>query len=95
MIRVNIEFLIKSKYVGTWIKASVTELCQVSIKSSDGYFVYQQLKMDVKQMGEGRQQMKKRKHILTRSSWLNCALRDDEAVYWVSIGHYGVVAVDN
>ena len=24
----------------------------------------------------------------TRSSWLNCALRDDEAVYWVSIGHY-------
>ena len=20
----------------------------------------------------------------TRSSWLNCALRDDEAVYWVS-----------
>ena len=23
----------------------------------------------------------------TRSSWLNCALRDDEAVYWVSIGH--------
>ena len=21
----------------------------------------------------------------TRSSWLNCALRDDEAVYWVSI----------
>ena len=24
---------------------------------------------------------------MTRSSWLNCALRDDEAVYWVSIGH--------
>ena len=24
----------------------------------------------------------------TRSSWLNCALRADEAVYWVSIGHY-------
>ena len=23
--------------------------------------------------------------MLTRSSWLNCALRDDEAVYWVSI----------
>ena len=22
----------------------------------------------------------------TRSSWLNCALRGDEAVYWVSIG---------
>ena len=23
----------------------------------------------------------------TRSSWINCALRDDEAVNWVSIGH--------
>ena len=22
----------------------------------------------------------------TRSSWLNCALRGDEAVYWVSLG---------
>ena len=31
----------------------------------------------------------------TRSSWLNCALRDDEALYWVSIGHYEAVAVDN
>ena len=31
----------------------------------------------------------------TRSSWLNCALRDDEAVYWVSIGHYEAVAVGN
>ena len=31
----------------------------------------------------------------TRSSWLKCALRDDEAVYWVSIGHYKAVAVDN
>ena len=31
----------------------------------------------------------------TRSSWLNCALRDDEAVYWVSIGHYKAVAVGN
>ena len=30
---------------------------------------------------------------ITRSSWLNCALRDDEAVYWVSIGHYEAVAV--
>ena len=25
--------------------------------------------------------------VITRSSWLNCALGDDEAVYWVSIGH--------
>ena len=32
---------------------------------------------------------------LTRSSWLNSALRDDEAVYWVSIGHYEAVAVGN
>ena len=32
---------------------------------------------------------------ITRSSWLNCALRDDEAVYWVSIGHYETVAVGN
>ena len=31
----------------------------------------------------------------TRSSWLNCALRDGEAVYWVSIGHYEAVAVGN
>ena len=33
--------------------------------------------------------------MITRSSWLNCALRDDEAVYWVSIGHYEAVAVGN
>ena len=26
---------------------------------------------------------------MTRSSWLNYALRDDEAVYWVSIGQQG------
>ena len=31
----------------------------------------------------------------TRSSWLNCALRDDEAVYWVSIRYYEAVAVGN
>ena len=28
----------------------------------------------------------------TRSSWLNCALRDDEAAYWVSVGHYEAAA---
>ena len=33
--------------------------------------------------------------IATRSSWLNCALRNDKAVYWVSIGHYEAVAVGN
>ena len=32
---------------------------------------------------------------ITRSSWLNCALQGDEAVYWVSIGHYETVAVRN
>ena len=31
----------------------------------------------------------------TRSSWLNCALRDDEALYWVIIGHYEAVEVGN
>ena len=36
-----------------------------------------------------------REQFKTRSSWLNCALRDDEAVYWVSIGHYEAVAVGN
>ena len=40
-----------------------------------------------------REQIYKKKK--TRSSWLNCALRDDEAVYWVSVGHYEVVAVGN
>ena len=33
--------------------------------------------------------------IQTRSSWLNCALRDDEAVYWVSIGHCEALAIGN
>ena len=33
--------------------------------------------------------------VATKSSWLNCSLRDDEAVYWVSIGHYDAVAVGN
>ena len=31
----------------------------------------------------------------TRSTWLNCALRDDEDVYWVSTGHHKAVAVGN
>ena len=31
--------------------------------------------------------------IKTRSSWFNCALRDDEAVYWVSIEPYEGLAV--
>ena len=33
--------------------------------------------------------------MVTRSGWLNCALRDYEAVYWVSIGHYEAVVVGN
>ena len=32
---------------------------------------------------------------ITRSSWVNCALRDEEAVYWVSVAHYEAVAVGN
>ena len=34
----------------------------------------------------------------TRSNWLNCALRDDEAVYVLyvlCVGHYEAVAVGN
>ena len=33
--------------------------------------------------------------IWTRSSWFNCVLRDDEALCWVSIGHYEALAVGN
>ena len=33
--------------------------------------------------------------MVTRSSWLNCALRDDEAVHWVRIGHYEAIAAGN
>ena len=42
-------------------------------------------------------ELKERKtiKIKTRSSWLNCAARDDEAVYWVSVGHYEAEAVGN
>ena len=36
-----------------------------------------------------------RKEMETRSSWLNCALRDDEAVYWVRIGPYEALAFGN
>ena len=42
-----------------------------------------------------RKKEQKRKGRKTRSSWLNCALRDDEAVYCVSVGHYEAVAVGN
>ena len=45
-------------------------------------------------MSQDIQQME-RNNDQTRSSWLNCGLRDDEAVYWVSIGHYEAVAVGN
>ena len=30
----------------------------------------------------------------TRSSWFNCALRDDDAVYWVSMRQYQLVIDD-
>ena len=32
---------------------------------------------------------------VTRSSWLNCALRDDEAVCWVIIGHSWQLVIDD
>ena len=41
------------------------------------------------------QQSKTQIQIQTRSSKLNCALRDDEACYWVIVGHYEAVAVGN
>ena len=37
----------------------------------------------------------KKKEKKTKSSCLKYALRDDEAVYWVGIGHYEAVAVGN
>ena len=40
-------------------------------------------------------QIHKQIYMETRSSWLNCALRDDEAVYWLRRGHYEAVAVGN
>ena len=42
-------------------------------------------------MKEGAGGLAIKKYLETRSSWLNCALRDDEAVCWVSIGHYEAV----
>ena len=42
---------------------------------------------------ENSDSMENMKRWKTRSSWLNSALRDEEAVYWVSIGHYKAVAV--
>ena len=49
-----------------------------------------------KRHGDTRHQNEgvKKKYRKTRPSWLNCALRGDEALYWVSIGHYEAVAVD-
>ena len=35
------------------------------------------------------------REIQIRSSWLNCALRDDEAVYWVIIGYYEALEIGN
>ena len=48
-----------------------------------------------KEIREDRDHHNFKEQIKTRSSWLNCALRDDEPVYWVSIGHYEAVAVGN
>ena len=45
--------------------------------------------------GKGGKYLEKVKEENTRSSWLNCTLREDEAVYLVSIGHYEAIAVGN
>ena len=45
--------------------------------------------------GKGGKYLEKEKEENTRSSWLNCALRDHEAVNWASIGHYEATAVGN
>ena len=39
--------------------------------------------------------LKEMKKNVRQPSKLNCALRDDEAVYWVSNGHYEAMAVVN
>ena len=39
--------------------------------------------------------LKKKERLKTRFSWLNCALWDDEAVCWVSIGYCEALAVGN
>ena len=47
---------------------------------------------------KGQVEQKNDDYDKTRTSWLNRALRDYEAVYWVSIGHYEAleaVAVGN
>ena len=62
-----------------------------------GYFIPHLIN---KQADNGFKVLKKytsktEKNEKTRSSWLNCALRDYEAVYSVSIGHFEAVAVGN
>ena len=50
---------------------------------------------DTEDRRKKKYKLNKKNFIITISSWLNCALRDDEAVYWVNIGHYEAVAVGN
>ena len=57
------------------VSATYQHICNVSIQT------YQCSNVSVTE----------KSNVKTRSSWLNCAFRDDEAVYWVSIGHYEVV----
>ena len=54
-----------------------------------------QIHKEHKHLRNTKKHKKKETQENTRSNWLNCALRDDEAVYWVSIGHYKAVAVGN
>ena len=57
------------------VSATYQHICNVSIQT------YQCSNVSVTE----------KSNVKTRSSWLNCALRDDVDVYWVSIGHYEVV----
>ena len=69
---------------------SVTVLQQQLEKS----FKKQQYAKKVSEKRISKKNYQEDKYV-TRSSWLNCALRDDVAVYWFSIGHYEAVANGN
>ena len=69
----------------------------------EAHFTFYRLKLELQSMerqwkGNEKVSLSKKTNgnvIGTRSSWFNCALRDDESVYWVSIEHYEAVALVN
>ena len=66
-------------------------LCRKLVELMEGF-----LRMENKTKISPTHQMAAQKNISkTRSSWVNCALRDEEAVYWVSVAHYEAVSVGN